>query len=75
MGRVDKVREQVERDARTALSFADAFHEYLDSLNYPGYAADLQESSIEAYTYEYMQFLNRYGGGSGGLEICEPVGC
>ncbi len=39
----------------------DAFIDYLDSLNYEGYAWQLAQQNPERYKFELDEFLNNYG--------------
>lgn len=38
----------------------EAFHDYLDSLYFEGYARQLAEQFPERYNYELNEFLNAY---------------
>ncbi len=39
----------------------DAFHDFLESLYYEGYAKQLAKQDPERYNYELEEFLNNYG--------------
>jgi len=38
----------------------EIFHEFLDNVNFKGYAAKIAENMPELYEYEKMQFFNNY---------------
>lgn len=59
-----------ERDALKAVSFTEAFNDYIDGTMYAGYHQDLLNDYPDAYEYEFSQFLKNYGDDA--CQVLEP---